>query len=433
LGIKIKNKLELKQIKDIILITRKFLALIFWLAASLIFAQYNEQINSCVVCHSELDPPLSTPVEQLKNSVHSQAQINCTGCHGGDASQEDPELSMSANKGFIGKPDILEIPKFCAKCHSDALYMRNFNPNISVEQYDRYKTSRHGILLAKGDKKAATCTSCHSVHDIKRADDPTSHVFPTNLADLCGQCHSDPEYMKEYSISTDQLDEYKSSVHAKMLYEKGDLSAPTCNDCHGNHGAIPPGVTSISNVCGVCHLVQSEYFSTSPHKSAFDDLGLSECEACHGNHSIQPASDNMLGITEGAVCMECHDEDSEGYNVAATMRSLLNTLVYKINNAEMMLHKAQRAGVEIRDESLSLTNARDALVHSRTLIHTFSLDKVKENADTGLEAAEKALSIGEEALKEVGHRRFMLIIMVFLTLLVAGLLVLYIRSTEKKS
>ena len=32
------------------------------------------------------------------------------------------------------------------------------------------------------------------------------------------------------------------SVHGKALLEKGDLSAPTCNNCHGNHGAAPPQI-----------------------------------------------------------------------------------------------------------------------------------------------------------------------------------------------
>ncbi len=413
--------------------TRILLALNFLFIVTMSFAQDTEQTNTCISCHSELDPPLSTPVEQLKTSVHSHAKINCTGCHGGDAAAEDPESAMSATKGFIGKPDILEIPQLCAKCHSDALYMRNFNPNISVDQYDRYKTSRHGQLLAKGDRKAATCANCHGVHDIKRIDDPTSPVFPTNIADFCGRCHSDPDYMKEYSIRTDQLTEYKKSIHANMLYEKGDLSAPTCNDCHGNHGASPPGVTSIANICGVCHVIQSDYFSESPHKAAFDDMGLTECEACHGNHAIQPADDNMLGVAENAICVQCHEKDSNGYRTAAQMRSVMDTLVQKINNAEMMLSKAQRAGVEVKDENMTFTNANDALIHARTRIHTFSLETMKESADAGLEAADEALSIGQQALKEVGHRRQMLIIMVVLTLLVAVLLILYIRAVEQKS
>jgi len=412
-------------------ITLLIVTLVF--TAAVAFGQQNQKMNTCVSCHKELDAPLSTPVEQFKGSVHDHPQLSCVGCHGGDATSDDPELSMSRAKGFIGKPNVFATTKLCAKCHSDATYMRDFNPNISVDQYDRYLTSQHGLLLAKGDKKVAVCTSCHGVHDIKKAHDPTSLVYPTNIADLCGKCHANKEYMQEYSIDINQLDEYKSSIHAQMLYEKGDLSAPTCNDCHGNHGAMPPGLTSIANVCGTCHFVQSEYFSSSPHKSAFDELGLAECEACHGNHAIKEATIEMLGTSESASCINCHDENSKGYEVAGKIRAEIDTIAVKIANAEAMLNKARRAGVEIpTEERLHISDARDAFVQAQTLVHTFSLEKVHESTEKGLGAANKALAVGTLALKEVNRRRQMLVVMVVLTLLVAGLLMLYIRNRDIK-
>lgn len=417
------------MIKDRILKKIIFILTILLVPIFLVHAQ--ENINTCITCHSELDGPLSTPVEQIKTSVHSHAQLSCVGCHGGDATQEDPELSMAKSKDFVGKPSAANVPKLCAKCHSDITFMRDFDPNFPVEQYDRYRTSRHGQLLARGDTNVATCTSCHGIHDIKGADDPASNVYPLNLADNCAKCHADKEYMNGYAIDTNQLEEYKSSYHAKMLYENGDMSAPTCNDCHGNHGAIPPGVNSIANVCGTCHYNQSEYFSSSPHKIAFDDMGLSECEACHGNHAIQQTGDNLLGVIEPAICGQCHDTDSEGFNVAIQMKTLVDSLSNNILLAEERLNKAKIAGVDVRDEELSLPNARDALVQIRTLVHTFSPEKVKERADEGLADASKALTIGQNALKEVANRRLFFVVMVMLTLLVAVLLVLYIKYRDQ--
>ncbi len=406
--------------------------MVLFLAMSWCMAQ-NQPVNTCVSCHQQQDPPLSTPVEQMKGSVHDHPQLGCVGCHGGDASEENPELSMSRKEGFVGKPSASGIPKLCAKCHSNATYMRNFNPNISVDQYERYLTSQHGLLLAKGDMKVAVCTSCHGIHDIKRADDPTTLVFPTNIADLCGRCHANGDYMKGYSIKTSQVNDYKTSVHARMLYEKGDLSAPTCNDCHGNHGAMPPGIASIANVCGTCHFVQADHFSSSPHKPAFDELGISECEACHGNHAIQSASDKMIGDNEPATCIQCHDPGSKGYEAALLMRTAIDNLSAKIALADSLFGKAHRAGVEIGDESLLLPNAKDALIQARVLVHTFSSNKVSESTASGLKAADQAVLVGQQALKEVGHRRQLLALMVVLTLLVAGFLVFYIRARERRA
>ena len=413
----------MKKIIPIVLITVA--------AISTVQAQQEGITNTCISCHKELDAPLSTPVHQTQTSVHSRPQVSCVGCHGGDATEEDAELAMSPAKGFVGKITASQVPKLCAKCHSDVGYMRNFNPNMPADQYERYLTSRHGQLLAKGDVKVATCISCHETHSIKKADDPTSSVFSLNLADRCGQCHANADYMKGYSIGTDQLDEYKSSVHAKTLYDKGDLSAPTCNDCHGNHGALPPGVASIANVCGICHVVQSEHFAKSPHKSAFDELGYSECEACHGNHAIQRADDRMLGGVEPATCVQCHDQDSAGLQAAIRMRSEIDSLAANISRAEALFGRAQRAGVEIGDESLHLPNATDALTQARVLIHTFDPVTVGKTTAIGLEAAQQAIGVGQNALKEVGHRRQLLAVMVVLTLLTAGFLVLYIRARER--
>ena len=95
--------------------------------------------------------------------------------------------------------------------------------------------------------------------------------------------------MAEFKIPTDQYTKYKKSVHAKALYDRQDLSAPTCNDCHGNHGAAPPGIASVANVCGQCHARQAELFQASVHKAAFDNKGLGECITCHSNHDIARA------------------------------------------------------------------------------------------------------------------------------------------------
>ncbi len=388
------------------------------------------QENHCITCHQELDASLALPVSEMKDGVHFLSGILCNDCHGGDPTTDDPELSMDPAKGFVGTPQFKDIAILCAGCHSDAVYMRKFNPNVSTEQYSRYQTSQHGILQAQGDIKVATCTSCHGVHNIKKVSDPTATVYPVNLADQCGKCHADKEYMQEYGIDTQQLEHYKNSVHAKMLYDQGDIGAPTCNDCHGNHGATPPGITSIAYVCGNCHMIQQEYFTASPHKTGFDEMGFSECGECHGNHDIQQTNDEMLGVDEPALCINCHDSDSDGYAVAMKLRTDIDSLKAVIGIAEKMIFDAQKAGVEVVDEEMNLAKAQESLVHYRTMIHTFSKEKVNETFKAGLESSDNAYKIGQQALKELSNRRILLIIMVLLTLLVATLLIFYIKQKE---
>jgi predicted CXXCH cytochrome family protein len=387
-----------------------------------------EKDNSCVTCHKELEARLAEPVDQVSKSVHHGVDLSCAGCHGGDPSQDDAELAMSPARGFIAKPDAGQIPKLCAKCHSHAVYMRNFNPNLAVDQYELYLTSRHGERWRKGDRKVAQCVSCHTAHNIRKSSDPLSSTYPTALADQCAKCHSQTEYMKPYGIATDQYDEYKASIHAQMLYKAGDLGAPTCNDCHGNHGAMPPGVSSISNVCGTCHLVQKEYFAGSPHKSAFAHNNISECEACHGNHKIQQADDTMLGTADGAVCVQCHEAGSRGFREAERMRAGLDKLQASVAHADSLLYLAHKAGVAIKDDKLVLPASKDALTQARALVHTFRSSDLEPAVSKGMAAAGEGNILAQNAFKELVNRRRLLVAMVVLTLLVAVFLMLYIRS-----
>ena len=100
---------------------------------------------------------------------------------------------MSRAKGFRGHVDRKQVPQLCSKCHSDATYMRQYNPSLRTDQLSQYLTSVHGKRLAAGDAKVAVCTDCHSVHGIRPASDTRSTIHPLNIAETCSRCHSGPQ------------------------------------------------------------------------------------------------------------------------------------------------------------------------------------------------------------------------------------------------
>jgi hypothetical protein len=244
-------------------------------------------VDVCLKCHADdgkmkkFNSKIDVAQFKLfKASVHGKSEIaTCVTCHGahGIKRASDPRSPVYPTS---------EI-RLCSKCHSDANYMKKFNPGLPTDQFEKYKTSVHGQRILIGDIKVATCSDCHSAHAIFPANDPRSTVFASSLPATCARYHSDADYMRGYKIPTDQYEKYVKSVHGKALLEKGDLSAPACNDCHGNHGAVPPGVKSISHVCGVCHALNAEMFSRSPHASVFEAKKIPQCEICHGNHLIE--------------------------------------------------------------------------------------------------------------------------------------------------
>jgi hypothetical protein len=314
--------------------------------------------TSCTICHAKpeiaelVGEGSAAIVEHERKGAHAAAGLSCHDCHGGNP---DPALAddleamddQYAAGPYVGAPGRADIPAFCGRCHSNPTIMKRFKPDARTDQEREYWTSRHGELLKTGDTNVATCTDCHGAHGIVGAGDAESAVHPQRVAETCSRCHSDPTRMAAYRLPdgrplpVDQYARWRRSVHAEFLLDREDLSAPTCNDCHGNHGATPPGVESVAFVCGQCHGREAELFRASPKADAFEAhrdymkeagaagcagchpppspaaaLGTSvtftQCTTCHGNHGIVRATVAMLGPLPPTPCDFCHERAGTG-------------------------------------------------------------------------------------------------------------------------
>ena len=385
--------------------------------------------NTCVDCHSALDPPLKVTAEQFAQDIHSQKGLTCASCHGGDPTKADMD-AMSKSAGFRGKIERKDVPDLCGHCHSDGAFMRKYNPSLRTDQLSQYKTSIHGKRLALGDTKVAVCTDCHGLHDLRAPSDTRSKVHPLNVAQTCSRCHSDSEYMKAYGIPTDQFAKYTSSVHHEAMTVRGDLSAPTCTTCHGNHGAAPPGVTSVQNVCSTCHVFQAQMYEKSSHKDAFQVASLPGCVVCHSNHGIQYPTDAKLGTGPEAVCMQCHSPGDDCDQARARMLADLTRLDEAIKSANTVLTTAESSGMEVSEARLEQDQARDQLTKARVTIHSFHTELVEQDIQAGLKIAAKTNAEGRAALVERNRRRMGLGLSLGAILIVLVGLRLYIRQVE---
>lgn len=365
--------------------------------------------NGCITCHASLpDKALSAPQADFRDDVHRERGFACVDCHGGDATATDKARAKDPARGYRGKPTGAGIITTCARCHSDAAFMRRFAPRQRVDQASEYATSVHGKLLAAGDTQVATCVSCHRAHGIRVVSDAKSPVFPTNVAATCAACHADQRRMARYMLPDGsplpitQRADYEKSVHHAALTARNDLSAPTCNDCHGNHGAAPPGVGSIANVCGTCHAIFATKFETSPHRPIFDR----GCVECHSNHAVLPSSDEMLGVSTPAVCAACHtDAEDTGFQAAKQMRGDIERLKGEIARTGDRLERARLAGMEVSSDELALGEARSHLVLARTEIHASNAAFVKPIIAEGLKITSVVDRAAERAEGELRFRR----------------------------
>ncbi|MEO8678819.1 MAG: cytochrome c3 family protein [Vicinamibacterales bacterium] len=392
--------------------------------------------TGCETCHKgQASVTLSTPARDFAGTdVHREHGFSCVDCHGGNPNETDKVKAKAPSTGFKGKPTGQAVIATCARCHSDAAFMRKYAPKQRVDQATEYATSVHGQQLAKGDTRVATCINCHGAHGIRLVSDAKAPVYASNVAATCTKCHADPEHMKGYKLAdgsplpTDQRVKYEKSVHYKAMVERNDLSAPTCNDCHGNHGAAPPGVGAVANVCGTCHAVFATKFALSTHSQIF----AKGCVECHSNHDIEQPSDALLGTDQGALCVTCHSEGDPGFAAAASMRAGIEKLKGAIAHSQALVASAENTGMEMGAESINLREANNHLTLARTAMHAFDPKTVEISAalDEGLSITSKVDAGGQAALAEVSFRKTGLAVSLGAILLVVVALALKIRSLK---
>ncbi|HXY60710.1 MAG TPA: hypothetical protein VEH26_03785 [Chthoniobacterales bacterium] len=413
--------------------------------------------NNCILCHSDSanhtpDTLFSTTVEpgshmnlnDVVEDVHFRRGISCAGCHGGDPTadlghdmvKEWPEKDRDKNRAWV--------VAFCARCHADPAKMHDFNPALPTDQLAKFKTSPHGHrLLDLHDDRAPSCVSCHGVHGIRPAKDPKSKVYAQRVPDTCGACHANAAIMAGITradgspMPTTQLAEYRTSVHGRALLERGDLGAPRCNTCHGNHAASPPGVAQVSKSCSICHSANSGLFDGSKHKQAFDQHNWPECGKCHSDHNIAKTGDTMLSTAAGGLCGDCHRQYAADHPECIQTADYFHQTIAQMDEARSRFsaesEKLASRGLDVEPISNQLTELTDTLKKSRTYVHSFSRSTFQQAAAPGLAAITKTEELTKVAHEEFEYRRWGL----RASIVVIGILMLAIylklRQLEKRS
>ncbi len=389
--------------------------------------------NNCILCHSDSEtqssedlftlgsdshhsPPSHMNLKEIVEDTHFRRGLSCAGCHGGDPTaafghafvKEWPESGRQANREWI--------VQFCARCHSDPTFMHQFNPALPTDQLAKFKSSPHGLtLLEKHDSRAPQCISCHGVHGIRPAKDPQSKVYAQRVPETCGACHANATTMAGFTradgspLPTTQLAEYRTSVHGRALLERGDLGAPACNTCHGNHAASPPGVAGVSRSCSLCHSANASLFDGSKHKQAFDSHNWPECGKCHGDHAIAKTHDSMLSSAPGALCGDCHRQYAKDDPKCIPTADYFHQTITRMDEAQTRFgaisEKLAAKGLDVEPINNQLTDLTDNLKKSRTYVHSFSRDTFQQVALPGEEAIQRTDTLVDKAHEEYKYRQ----------------------------
>jgi hypothetical protein len=269
--------------------------------ASAVFGAQAPASEVCLSCHgvpglakerAGKKISLSVDPQAFSKSVH--APLGCTACHA-DVSQ-------------VPHPPTLK-PVQCALCHAQVAKV--------------YDGSVHGRATHDGDADAATCSDCHGKHNIMRANDPASKVYPLQLPYTCGVCHGDPALAKKHNIPVANAYQlYMDSIHGRALTKSGLLVSANCASCHGSHGikakkeeGSSVAKSQIPSTCGHCHAgVESVYLNSVHGKAVKNGNPFAPvCTDCHTAHQIRRVEGPAWKLEIVKECGTCHRESLKTY------------------------------------------------------------------------------------------------------------------------
>ena len=331
----------------------------------------------CLVCHRAGQvPDLPAQVVPFENSVHGD--FDCTDCHEGiedltapeslptetpphptplpsvdcgDCHDEKAALYKRHGPGVVGKnPDIPtcagchgahdilpasdplshvnpdRLPDTCRRCHENLDLVKKYY-ELSASFVKVYQVSVHGVAATPGATIAATCEDCHAAtgpdgkrtaHLILGAANAKSSIYYFNIPNTCGRCHS--------AVRKD----YWAGIHGQLV-ASGEVSAPVCTRCHGEHGIfrvtdprspVSPARVAVAT-CSPCHdsvvltrrlglpRGRLRTYAASYHglQARAGDTLVANCASCHGAHRVLPSSDPNSSIYPANLpktCGRCH-------------------------------------------------------------------------------------------------------------------------------
>ncbi|MBI3578330.1 MAG: cytochrome b/b6 domain-containing protein, partial [Ignavibacteriales bacterium] len=271
-------------------------------------------------CHGDVKDPFIQSEHGKALASGVKGAPSCITCHKNNiarvtAGQDSTQLKIAQEK-------------LCLSCHLD-------NPDVKARIsptagfLTSYQSSVHGSALHGGNGKAANCIDCHASHEMKKGSDPTSHVSKLNIPQTCSKCHP--------AIA----EQYKYSVHG-VAVSKGNMDAPACTDCHGEHNILkhtdprsPVAARNVSaQVCSPCHssvkLSQKFGLASDRFRSYADSyhglagkagsVQVANCASCHGVHDIKPSKDPSSRINKSNLvktCGTCHPGANENFTKGA--------------------------------------------------------------------------------------------------------------------
>jgi hypothetical protein len=236
-------------------------------------------------------------------------------------------------------------------------------------------------------------------------------------------------------------------VHGRALLVEGLRGAPACADCHGSHGAVPPGVRDLVQGCGQCHENTAEHYRKSPHFGAEDmrcaachaekkddpAYAGQQCTACHGTHGIGEAGREMLEGDAVGHCGHCHRQEDGSQAAARVLLDGTRRLEEAMERTRARLSDAKAKGLFLDHEEQYLRESERALVLVEPLAHSLGLAAIGKHLEDGLKRQDRTLETLDKVGKKLRDRRILLSGLAGILLLLAALCALKLQALRRLS
>ena len=166
-------------------------------------------------------------------------------------------------------------------------------------------------------------------------------------------------------------------------------------------------------------------------KRIFALMNIASCVTCHSSHRVRHPDDTFVGTGPKAVCGNCHTPDEPAGQMANGIHDRFQRLEADLAGAKSLLDRAEHSGMDVSGVQFELSQAGDALTKARVTLHTATLSRVTEDVNTGTAVVVKAHQAGEEALREQGRRRKLVLIPLVAIVALLFSLGAYIREIER--
>jgi hypothetical protein len=113
------------------------------------------------------------------------------------------------------------------------------------------------------------------------------------------------------------------------------------------------------------------------------------------------------------------------------MRQLVDSLDTEELRVNNLIDDAQQRGIEIGEAKFKLRDVRQSRLESRTMVHSFSEEKMKEVVDKGLLVTSDVAHEATLAIDDFYFRRWWLGVATLIISILAGSLYLTIRRIER--